>query len=308
MSHSSNSKILVTGATGLQGGSVVSALLKDGRKVRALVRDANSERAKKLESQGVEIVVGEFDNIQSLDAAMVGVSGVFSVQLASPPNDLDAEVRFGKALIDAAYRAGVETFVQTSVARAGDHEHFVGWDNKNFHPNYWEAKAEVNNAVKAKGFKYYVILKPALIMEDILKPMVDVMFPTLALRGTFETVQLPEIRNDWIAGKDIGSFAAAAFAQPERFNGHEIDLASVSITLNELAQLLTKETGRAVKSISLTKEEALASGMHEWTISGQLWNNFEGYKVDLAKVRRWEIPLTSFEEFIKENRERIVIG
>lgn len=117
--------ILVTGATGAQGGGVVMALLRAGRPVRALVRDPGTESAKALAVQGVDLVRGDFTDIATLDAALEGVGGVFSMQMPPRAGDPTSEVRTGLALIDAAYRAGVGMFVHTSVARAGDQDTFA---------------------------------------------------------------------------------------------------------------------------------------------------------------------------------------
>ncbi|WP_163956726.1 NmrA family NAD(P)-binding protein [Sphingomonas insulae] len=76
--------VLVTGASGNQGGAVVRALLQTGRPVRALVRNPDAASAQALAAQGVEVVKGDFDDAASLDAALVGVAGVFSMQMPSP--------------------------------------------------------------------------------------------------------------------------------------------------------------------------------------------------------------------------------
>ncbi|RZK31360.1 MAG: NAD-dependent epimerase/dehydratase family protein, partial [Hymenobacter sp.] len=72
-----NHKILVAGATGLQGGAVVEALLAKGISIRAIVRNKNSEAAQALAARGVELTEGTFDDTDSLAIAARGVTGVF---------------------------------------------------------------------------------------------------------------------------------------------------------------------------------------------------------------------------------------
>src|SRR5438874_869162 len=110
--------ILVFGATGQQGGSVVAALLKAGWPVRALVRDPASGKSAALREAGVEIVQGDFSDAASLRAAMNGVYGVFSVQPSSPGGTVtdDDEIRFGIAIADLAHECGVAHLVYSSVA------------------------------------------------------------------------------------------------------------------------------------------------------------------------------------------------
>ena len=62
--------VLVTGATGRQGGAVARELLRRGWHVHALTRHPEGEAAKKLAAEGAEIVQGDFDDPASLDAAL----------------------------------------------------------------------------------------------------------------------------------------------------------------------------------------------------------------------------------------------
>ena len=308
MSTQITSPILVMGATGKQGGSVVRALLKAGRPVRAFVRDPASPAAQALAAQGVDLVKGEFTDIASLDAALTGTEGVFSVQMGSHPGDPETEILAGKALIEAAHRANVRVIVHSSVARAGDHENFIGWNEGRWEPLYWQNKAAVNEMVKTQGLRHWVILKPALIMENLVPPMVDLMYPSLAERGRFETAIEQDTCLDWIAAQDIGAFAAAAFADPERFHGHEIDLAAESVTLPEVAAKITKATGKPVSAVTLSEEETLAKPYGAMTFQHESWNNVEGYKVDLDAVRSWGVPLTTLDQFIQQHRDKFIIG
>lgn len=308
MSTPNISPILVMGATGKQGGSVVRALLQAGRPVRAFVRDPASAAAQALKTQGVDVVQGEFTDIASLDVALTGVDGVFSVQMGSHPGDPQSEILAGKALVEAAHRAKVRVIVHTSVARAGDQENFIGWDEGRWEPLYWQNKAAVNDMVKKQGFRYWVILKPAMIMEDIVPPQADIQFPTLRERGRFETAIAADTPIDWIAVEDIGAFAAAAFADPERFHGHEIDLAAESFTLPEVAAKITQATGKPVSAVTLSEEEALARPHGDLYFRAESWNNVEGYKVDLEAVRSWGVQLTTLDQFIQQNHNNFVIG
>ncbi|MCP3138915.1 NmrA/HSCARG family protein [Pyxidicoccus xibeiensis] len=308
MSNPVSRPILVTGATGKQGGAVVRALLQAGRSVRALTRDPGSAAGQALAAQGVDVVNGDFHDPASLDAALVGVDGVFSMQMGSHPDDPETEIRTGKALVEAAHRADVRVIVHTSVARAGDHENFIGWDEGRWEPLYWKNKAAVNAMVKAQGFRHWVILKPALIMENLLPPMVHFMYPSLVDRGQLDTATELDTRLDWIAAQDIGAFAAAAFADPERFHGHEIDLAAESVTLVEIAAKLTEATRKPVSAVTSSEDEMLARGEHALSVRSQVWNNVEGYKVDLDAVRSWGVPLTTLDQFIKQHRDKFVIG
>jgi uncharacterized protein YbjT (DUF2867 family) len=62
--------IVITGATGSQGGGVANILLNTpGWKVRAITRNPNSDKAKSLVSRGAEVVQADFNNAESLKKA-----------------------------------------------------------------------------------------------------------------------------------------------------------------------------------------------------------------------------------------------
>src|SRR3954463_16230506 len=95
----SKSTILVTGATGFQGGATASALLAGGWPVRALVRNPHSPAARALALRGAELFQGDWDDVASLERSMAGVHGVFSVQLPTFQKKDDGERRHGFNLV-----------------------------------------------------------------------------------------------------------------------------------------------------------------------------------------------------------------
>ncbi|WP_294358399.1 NmrA/HSCARG family protein [uncultured Sphingomonas sp.] len=299
--------ILVTGATGAQGGATVDALLDTGFRVRALVRDPSAPGPSALAARGVELCKGNFDDPESLAAAADGAWGVFSVQLPPTPGDLESEVRTGRHLIEAARQAGVEMFVHTSVARAGDQTQFVDWDAGRWWPDYWNGKSGVNDLVRQAGFPHWVILKPAFMMDNFIPPKVAYMFPGFA-RGAIETAMKPDTRLDLIAAADIGRFAAAALADPARFDGREIDLAAESLTMTQVAEVLSAVSGKPVVARSMKGADARAAGVMPGLVESQQWANVEGYKVDLDRANGHGITLERFADWAARRRDRIEIG
>jgi uncharacterized protein YbjT (DUF2867 family) len=66
---------LVLGITGKVGGAAARHLPKQGKQVRALVR--NREKAAKWADQGVELVEGDWNDATAIAAALKGVEGAF---------------------------------------------------------------------------------------------------------------------------------------------------------------------------------------------------------------------------------------
>ena len=90
--------ILVTGATGQQGGAAAKHLLEQGWPMRALVRDGNSRPARELAAQGVDLVLGDLEDRASVDRAVDGAYGVFSVQTFMGPDGPAGESAAGQAV------------------------------------------------------------------------------------------------------------------------------------------------------------------------------------------------------------------
>lgn len=286
---------------------MVDALLDQNIEVRALCRSIAFERVRQLARRGVAIVEGEFDDRKSLDDAMRGAAGVFSIQLPPRPDDLESEVRAGQNLVEAASTAGLDIFVHTSVARPGDEEQFQGWNDGRWWRDYWTSKSRANEVVKAAGFPHWVILKPAFMMYNFVPPKVAHMFPSLA-HGRLETAMASGTKLDLVAAEDIGRFAAAAFVEVGRFDRQEIDLAGDSLTMDEVASVITEVTGTPIRACSLSYAHAIENGIPARVVESQQWANVEGYKVDLARVRSYGIPLASFATWARTRASDFVVN
>ena len=109
--------VLVSGATGQQGGALARVILDKGHRVRAFVRRPDSPEAKELERLGAELAVGDFEEPSTVEDAARGMDAAFVV--ATPfEAGTEAETRHGISAADAAKAAGVEHLVYSSVADA----------------------------------------------------------------------------------------------------------------------------------------------------------------------------------------------
>lgn len=295
-------EVLVTGATGAQGGAVVDALIALDIPARALVRDPSSEAARRLNSRGVRLFTGDFDDVDAITAAADGVSGLFSVQVPG-----DGEARAAQNLVTAAQRAGVITMVHTSVARADEHEQFVEWPSGRWPRDYWLGKANANDAVRGSGVAHWVILKPAFMMDNFINPKAAHMFPSLA-EATLSTTYGPHTRLDLVAAADVGRFAAAAFANPSRFDRSEITLAAEALTMDEVAAVLSTVTSTPITTRYVSTGQAIADGQVPGVIDSQQWAAAEGYQVDITACRNHGIPLEDFASWAADHRNDLPVG
>jgi uncharacterized protein YbjT (DUF2867 family) len=105
--------VVVTGATGRQGGAVARHLLSDGWWVRALTRKPRGKPARRLAALGAEVIAADMAIPTTLDTAFRDAYGVFSVQNPMTAG-LNGEIDQGKNVADAAKRAGVQHLVYGS--------------------------------------------------------------------------------------------------------------------------------------------------------------------------------------------------
>src|ERR1700746_2328946 len=218
--------ILITGATGNQGGAVVQALQGTGFHLRGLTRTPDGERAAALARHGVDVVKGDLDDEATLRRALAGAWGVFGVQ-----NTLEAGVEGeeaqGKRLATLAREAGVEHYVYSSVGSAPNRTGIPHFDNK------WR----IEETGRGLSFSSHVILRPVFFMENLLAPY--------SLQGdTLSSALGPSTKLQMIAVDDIGWFGARAFTDAQALNRREIDIAGDVRTMPEAAEILTEALGR----------------------------------------------------------------
>ncbi|WP_394618674.1 NmrA family NAD(P)-binding protein [Lentzea sp. JNUCC 0626] len=289
--------VVVTGATGQQGGAVARRLLADGVPVRALVR--RPEAAQALADAGAELVKGDLTDSESLVAALRGARAVFSVQTPSLADlGSNAEAVMGLNLVAAARRAGVAQFVHSSVSGVGDYLRAaaVGQAGRRGDPHYWLSKAVVGQALPDSGFEAWTELRPAFFATNLRRP--SIWFE----HGTGEAIVTaldPDKPQAVIVPDDIGTAAAAAFADPARFHGHAIELAGELLSLRDMAEALTA-AGTPAHVEHVTVEQGEARGMLPLLLANQAGMNTSEISADPAVAARFGIPMTSFADWAKQ--------
>ncbi|MGW5588908.1 NmrA family NAD(P)-binding protein [Streptomyces sp. NPDC003857] len=295
--------VLVTGATGRQGGATTRALRAAGVPVRALVRDPGTNQAKAVEALGVELATGDLHDRDSVIRAAEGARAVFSVQMPAVTAegfDFDGEVAQGVSLIEGAMAAGVPQFVHTSVTGAGQHTETPGWAEgrwASMEPTLG-AKTAIQDRLRAAGFPHWTLLKPGFFMENFL-PSMAFLFPR-GIKGGLVSVLNPGTHLSLIAVDDIGKAAAAAIAAPERFDGIELELAGDYLSMTDIAETLSRALDMPLTAPNMTEEEALTAGMPAMGATHE-WLNVAAQPGRPQYARDLGIPLTSFEVWAQKH-------
>jgi uncharacterized protein YbjT (DUF2867 family) len=284
-------RILVTGATGRQGGAVARLLLARDFAVRVLTRDPGGAAARALAGQGAELARGDFDDKPSLALALRGVSGVFAMQTPYEAG-IDREVAHGVGLADAARRAGVDQIVYGSVAAADLHTGVP----------HFESKGRIERHIAALNFRRATILRPTFFMEMLLAPG---NLRALA-RGRVELGLRPETRIAMIAVDDIAAMAVAAFEEPERWRGGAVTLAGDEPDLLEVAAAFGAALRRPVQYVQVPYEAIDPDTRPK--AGTQQWLETMGWTLDVPALRA-SYPFTAMTigEWAEENLRKNVL-
>lgn len=246
--------VAVTGATGAQGGATVRALLRAGLPVRALTRSPQSPAAAELRELGAEVVQADFSDQDSLRAALTGAGALFAM---STPfgTDLATETAQGIGLLDAAVAGGTVRYVVFTSATNADRSTGIP---------HFDSKQVIERHLATLGLAW-TVLGPGAFMENYAGD-----WTLESLREGVLALPMPgDSPLPVVAADDIGAFAALALAQPERFAGRRIDLASQWRTPVQLAAAISAASGREI----VHREVPLAE--------------VEGYSPDLAAMFRY---------------------
>ena len=271
--------ILVTGATGHQGGAALRHLTERGFSCRALTRDPESPKARRLVGGGIELVRGDLEDAASLTRALDGVHGVFAVQTPYE-SGVEAEIRQGINLIDAAKRSRIPHFVYSSVAAAGRRTGIP----------HFESKFRIEEHLRGTGMRY-TILEPVFFMENWLNMRTEIESGALTLPLD------PATRLQMIAVDDIGGMVAAAFEHPGKWQQRALEIAGDELSMTSLAQALSRAAGREVEYRQAPWDAFAAQAGPEITTMYR-WFQDVGYAADIAAVRQEYPKLTSFDRWL----------
>jgi uncharacterized protein YbjT (DUF2867 family) len=274
--------ILVAGATGTQGGSVVRHLRAGGFAVRGITRDPDGEKAQPLRDAGVELVRADLTDRASVDGLFDGVTGVFSV--ATPfEAGLEAEVAQGTTLGDAAQAAGVEHYVYSS----------VGGAERDSKVPHFESKWAIENHLRGLSLPLTVV-RPVYFFENFagwsLQPSGDGYTMGMPLS--------PDRPLQAVAADDIGAFVALAFADPAAWVGREFELAGDERTLPAYAEAISADIGAPVDYVQVPWQALRAQNEDLF----RLFDFFEreGYAADIAALRAQYPDLHTFDRWLDE--------
>lgn len=258
--------IVVCGATGQQGSSVIRFLSKDGGfNIRGITRNSNSASAKALATEGIEVVEADNHNPESLRAAFKGAYGVFGVTNYWEKMDADSEIQQGKAIVDAAKAEGVKHFVWSTLE-----------DPKQVKVAHWTSKAKINEYLIASGVPrtslytsmYYENYAHMLTVKKEETGQLVANWPLVATDGPAVSFSV----------EDIGGFALEAFKHPNKWIGKDMPVAGEIITPRHVVQTLSELSKKPIKLVEVSMEQF--DNMDVTPQMEDMWKNMKYFYVN----------------------------
>jgi len=224
--------ILVTGAAGKTGRSVISALAKKKQLVRALVH--REEQVHRVESLGAaHVLVGDMRSKDTLDRAVEGSESVYHIC----PNVNPDELQLGKSMVASAVSARVGHFVFHSVL----HPQVESM------PHHW-MKMRVEEVLLGSGLNF-TILQPAPYMQNLQGQMRDILEG-----GVYSVPYSANAPMSLVDLEDVAEAAANVLTNPAHV-GATYELAGPEIlTPDQMAEILGRHLKRVVRAAPISLE------------------------------------------------------
>jgi uncharacterized protein YbjT (DUF2867 family) len=251
-----------------------------------MTRDLGSSAAQRLRRAGAEIVLGDFDDAESLVGAAAGMDAVFATGTAHRAGP-DGELRHGRNLAGAVAAAGVRHVVYVS----GD-----GAARDSPLPLF-RVKHQVEEQIRSLAAAH-TILAPVYLMENLFNP-----WNLAALQaGVFPSPVDVDVRLQQVAIADLVGLATLAIERPEAFADQRIRVASDELAAREAADALARVTGRQFTARQTSADE-LAPGLRALFA----WLERTGHDVDVPVLRRRypHVGWHAYEAWLRSQRPRL---
>ncbi len=309
--------IVVFGATGSQGGGLAHAILNDKNSefsVRAVTRDPSSDKAKKLDQSGAEVVAADIDDFQSIKKALKGAYGAYFVTFFWDHFSPETELKQARDLAKAAKQEGVEHVVWSTLE---DTRKWVPLNSDQmptlqdkYKVPHFDAKGEANQffiSEKVPTTFFHVSFYWDNMIHFGLGPKRDdngklaISFP------------MGDKKMAGISADDIGKCAYGIFKKGKKMIGKTIGVAGDQLTCKEMAEALSDALGEDVYYNEMSPEQFRGLGFPG---ADDLGNMFQFYRDfdevcnstrDVNFSKELNPELKSFKMWLKEYGSKIPI-
>lgn len=307
--------IAVVGATGAQGGGLVRAILKDvggDFAVRALTRDAFSEKARALAKAGAEMVSADFADPDSLKRAFEGAHGVYCVTFFWEHFSPEKEVADARTMAQAAAHAGVRHAIWSTFE---DTRKWVPLGDQrmptlmgNYRVPHFDSKAEGNSAFTELGVPTTFLLTSFYWENLIYYGMGPKQGPDGKLAFT---LPMADKKLPGMTAEDIGKCAYGIFKRGSEFIGKTVGVAGEHPTGLQMAASLGRALGQEVRYQSVAPDVYRSFGFPGAEDLGNMFQFKSDFEQDYCGARDLDLArslnpeLLTFDQWLAQNKGRI---
>jgi uncharacterized protein YbjT (DUF2867 family) len=310
--------IAVLGATGAQGGGLVSAILADSSgdfAVRAITRDVSSEKARELATLGAEVVAADVDDPESLKRAFQGTYGAYCVTFFWAHFSPEKELAEAQSMAEAAKAAGVQHVIWSTLE---DTRKWVPLNDDRmptlmgkYKVPHFDAKGESDAFFTDLGVPTTFLLTSFYWDNFIGFGMGPSKGPDgeLAITLPMDDKKLPGI-----AAEDIGRCAYGIFKRGGEYIGKTVGIAGEHLTGSQMAAAFTRALGQGVRYNAVPPEVYRQFGFPGADDLGNMFQfkrDFESYFCGARSVdvsRSLNPQLQTFEAWLATNHGAIPLG
>lgn len=307
--------IAVLGATGAQGGGVVRAILNDvdGQfQARAITRNPNSDKAKDLAQAGVEVVVADLDDIESLKKVFSGAYGIYGVTNFWEHFSPEKETKQANNIAEAAKETGAKHVIWSSFEDTRDK---VPLDDDrmptlmgNYKVPHFDSKAEANKLFTDLNVPT-TLLFTSFYWDNFIyfgmgpKPGQD---GVLAITFPMGNKKLPGL-----AAEDIGKCAYGIFKAGSKYINKTVGVAGQHLTGEDMANAFTQAIGQKVVYNDVPAKMYRGFGFPGAEDLGNMFQYKHDFNEDFCGIRDINVckelnpSLQSFDDWLTANKDRI---
>ena len=309
--------IAVFGATGAQGGSLARAILNDTNSefaVRAITRDANSDKARELANMGAEVVAADIDNKQSLQQALAGAYGAYFVTFFWDHFSPEKEYTQARNMAEAAKEAGLKHAIWSTLE---DTRKWVPLDDDRmptlqgkYKVPHFDAKGEADQLFIDLGVPT-TFLRASFYWDNF------VYFGSGPKKGPdgklYLTLPMDDKKMAGIAAEDIGKCAYGIFKRGDEMLGKTIGIAGEHLSGQAMAAAMSKAIGQEVQYNNVSPETFRSFDFPGADDLGNMFQFYRDFEDDCNSVRDVNFSkelnpeLKSFDRWLSENGRNIPI-
>jgi uncharacterized protein YbjT (DUF2867 family) len=289
--------ILITGATGAQGGSVARALLRDHKfTVRILTRNPFSEKAIALRNAGAQVVQGDLDDTFSLLRAMKDCYGVYGV--TNFWEHYAKEFSQGENLIHAVQKSGIKHFVMHAMPN------YYRISNGNYAVPQYDLKAEL------QGYAEWLDVPATFVHLSFYYENFLNMFPLQKDENGGYCFGFPQGNTPLaaVSVEDVGGLVKAVFDNPSKYIGRTVTAVGANDSCSDYADVMSEVLGRKISYKYVKRDEYAA---YNFPGAEEIASMFEvqrlyipNKRADLMESYQMNPEMQTFESWLIQNKAK----